>query len=164
MPPSISPARAGGRAFVLELAVGFAAGFLAVLVFHQLTVAAIAGMGLIQSAGVWRLDAYGPLGVPRVLNTAFWGGVWGVVLAAVRPWLPTAALAFLICGFLFGIAGPTLFGWFVLAPLRGQPAAQGFKLAAMWRGPAINGMWGLGAAFFLLLFDRLRRGGRGRTY
>jgi hypothetical protein len=27
----------------------------------------------------------------------------------------------------------------------------------MWRGPVINGMWGMGAAFFLLLVDRLRQ-------
>jgi hypothetical protein len=158
MPPSISAPP--GRVYIvaLELVIGFAAGFLAVLVFHQLTVAAMAGMGLLQSAGVYRVDPYGPLGVPRVVNTAFWGGVWGVVLAGVRlalP-LPRAVLAFLVCGFVFGIVGPTFFGWFVLAPLRGQPMAQGFKLAGMWRGPAINGMWGLGAACFLLLFDRLR--------
>lgn len=158
MPPSISAPLGRSRTAALELGVGFAAGFLAVLVFHQLTIAAMAAMGLLQSAGVYRVDPYGPLGVPRVVNTAFWGGVWGVVLAAARlalP-LPRAALAFLACGFVFGIVGPTFFGWFVLAPMRGQPMAQGFKPASMWRGPAINGMWGLGAAFFLLLFDRLR--------
>ena len=157
MPPSVSAPAAGARTITVDLAVGFAAGFLAVLVFHQLTIAAMAATGLIQSAGVYRVEAYGPLGVPRIVNTAFWGGVWGVVLAAARPWLPKSALAFLVCGFLFGIAGPTFFGWFVLAPMRGAPMAQGFKLAAMWRGPVINGMWGLGAAFFLLVFDRLRR-------
>jgi hypothetical protein len=130
-----------------------------VLVFHQLTIAAMAALGLIQSAGVYRLDPYGPLGVPRVLNTAFWGGMWGIVLAAVGPRLPKSALAFLAGGFLFGIVGPTFFGWFVLAPLRGQAVAQGFNPAAMWRGPLINGMWGLGAACFLLLFTRLRQRG-----
>jgi hypothetical protein len=29
----------------------------------------------------------------------------------------------------------------------------------MWRGPLINGTWGLGAAFFLLLFARLKARG-----
>lgn len=139
-----------------DLAIGFVAGFLAVFVFHQLTIWAMGNLGLIPNAAIYRVDAYGPLGVPRVVNTAFWGGVWGIVLAAVRPWLPKPAMAFFICGFLFGIVGPTFFGWFVLAPFRGQPVAQGFKLANMWRGPVINGMWGLGAAFFLVLWDRLR--------
>ncbi len=159
MPMPVSASPSAGRTVALELAIGFAAGFLSVLVFHQLTVAVMGGLGLIQSAGIYRIDAYGPLGVPRVVNTAFWGGVWGIVLAALRlalP-LPRAVVAFLIVGFLFGIAGPTFFGWFVLAPLRGQPVAQGFNPAAMWRGPIINGMWGLGAAFFLMLFDRLRQ-------
>jgi len=159
MPPSLSATGAAPRRIALELLIGFAAGFLAVLVFHQLTIAAMAAMGLLQSAGVYRVDPYGPLGVPRVVNTAFWGGVWGIVLAALRPWLPKPALAFLVCGFLFGVVGPTFFGWFVLAPLRGQAVAQGFRPAAMWRGPLINGMWGLGAAFFLLLFARLRARG-----
>ena len=159
MASSISASGKGGRAIALELVLGFAAGFLAVLVFHQLTIAAMGALGLIQSAGVYRFDAYGPLGIPRVVNTAFWGGVWGIVLAALRLFLPLprALVAFLIAGFLFGIVGPTFFGWFVLAPWRGQPVAQGFNPAAMWRGPVINGMWGLGAAAFLLLFDRLRQ-------
>ena len=156
MPTAPSLPGAARRNPVLELALGFAAGFLAVLTFHQLLIAAMAALGLIQSAGVYRLDPYGPLGVPRVVNTAFWGGVWGIVLAWIRPWLPKSALAFLASGFLFGIVGPTFFGWFVLAPLRGQAVAQGFRLAAMWRGPLINGTWGLGAAFFLLLFARLK--------
>lgn len=157
MPMPMSAQPGAGRNIALDLAIGFAAGFLAVLVFHQLTIAAMGALGLIQNAAIYRMDAYGPLGVPRLLNTAFWGGVWGVVLAAISAKLPRQATAFLICGFLFGIVGPTFFGWFVLAPLRGQPVAQGFRPAAMWRGPVINGMWGLGAAFFLLLFDRLRQ-------
>jgi hypothetical protein len=157
MPMPTSAAHGAARNLPLDLAIGFAAGFLSVLVFHQLTIAAMGVLGLIQNAAVYRMDPYGPLGVPRMLNTAFWGGVWGVVLAGVRPWLPRGALAFLVAGFLFGIAGPTFFGWFVLAPLRGQAVAQGFNPAAMWRGPVINGMWGMGAAFFLLLVDRLRQ-------
>lgn len=156
MPSSLSAPGAARRSIALELSLGFAAGFLAVLVFHQLTIAAMGALGLIQGSGVYRLDPYGPLGVPRVVNTAFWGGVWGIVLAAIRPWLPKPAVAFLACGFLFGIMGPTLFGWFVLAPLRGRPVANGFQLANIWRGLAINGMWGLGCAVFLLLAEGAR--------
>jgi hypothetical protein len=40
-------------------------------------------------------------------------------------------------------------GWFVVAPLKGQPVAQGWNLAAMWRGPLINGVFGLGVGLIL---------------
>jgi hypothetical protein len=50
---------------------------------------------------------------------------------------------------LVGAIGTTAVGWFVVAPLKGQPVAQGWNLAAMWRGPLINGVFGLGVGLIL---------------
>ena len=140
-----------------RLAIGFAAGFLAVLVFHQLAIATMHGLGWTGNPP-YRWDPVGPFGVPRVINLAFWGGVWGIVFALVANLLTRRAAAFLAAGFVFGVVGPSFFGWFVLAPLRGQAVAQGWQIVPLLRGAVINGMFGLGVAFFLLLAERLRLG------
>ncbi len=129
------------------LALGFAAGFLAVLLFHQPLI------GLFRTVGLggnqpYAMAATAPLSVPRVLSLAFWGGVWGIVFALLRPYLPNARTGFLVAGLVFGALAPTLFGWFVLGA--GVPAVW-------WRGPVINGTWGLGTAVLILAFDRFRR-------
>ncbi len=127
-----------------NLALHFACGFLAVLLFHQAAIFLLNISGIIPN-GPYQTRPIPPFGVPAFLNQAFWGGVWGIVYALVRSRIP-AALPVALAGFLFGIVGPTFFGWFVLAPLRGQPVAGGFQLSNMLRGIFINGSYGLGLA------------------
>jgi hypothetical protein len=138
------------------LALGFAAGFLAVLLFHQPAIGIFHVLGLAPNAP-YAMQAVPPLGVPRVISLAFWGGVWGMVFAIPRPYLPRRGRAFLLAGFLFGALAPTFFGWFVLAPLGGRPVARGWQIANMWRGPVFNGIFGLGTALLLLGADRRPR-------
>ena len=132
---------------------GFIAGFLAVLVFHQLVGAAYFGLKISPNAP-YNMAPVPPFGVPRVLSLAFWGGVWGIVFALIARVLPRRTASFLLAGFIFGIVGPAFFGWFVLAPLRGQAVAQGWQLIAMLRSAFINGMFGFGTAVLLLLAGR----------
>lgn len=134
--------------------LGFVAGALAFLLFHQVVGAAYYGLGISPNRP-YAMTPVPPFGVPRAVSLAFWSGVWGIVFAAIVAWLPRRPGAFLAAGFVFGIVGPAFFGWFVLAPLRGQAAAQGWQLVPLLRGAFINGMWGLGTAFFLLLAGRL---------
>ena len=57
----------------------------------------------------------------------------------------------------------TEFGWFVVAPWRGQPIppiAANWSPAALWRGPLINGIFGLGTGLMLQLLQGLFRGRR----
>ena len=54
---------------------------------------------------------------------------------------------------------PSLVGWFVVAPLKGQPIAAGWNVARLWIAPVVNGLWGLGTA---LLYELLTRLGSGR--
>ena len=44
-----------------------------------------------------------------------------------------------------------LVGWFVVAPLRGQPVAGGFVPARMLVSVLINGAWGIGVGLILPL-------------
>ena len=89
-----------------KLVAGFIAGFLAVLIFHQLM------LGLLHLIGLTAGQPYAfrpvpPLGIPAVLSAAFWGGVWGIVFAVVHHRFPRGS-AYWVAAFLFGAIFPTL--------------------------------------------------------
>jgi hypothetical protein len=138
------------------LVTGFISGFIAVLLFHQ-------GMAFLLHALEWTprvpysFEPTRPFGVPQLWSIAFWGGVWGAVLAAALGRLTGAGL--IVAGALFGAVLPTLVAWFIVAPLKGQPMAAGGVPIAMAVGVLVNGAWGLGTAIGLALFGR----SRGRT-
>jgi hypothetical protein len=136
----------------VRLSLGFAAGFLATLTFHQAMVWLIGALGIAPTRP-WNFAPVGPLGLPSLINLAFWGGVWGVAWAFIAARAPRA-LPVLLTGFLFGAILPTLVGWFVVAPLKGQPVAAGFVPARMMLGPLINGAWGFGTALIYGLMAR----------
>jgi len=63
------------------LVVGFVSGFVSVLLFHQGAAEMLHAIGL-ASRAPYSMEATRPLGVPVLFSLAFWGGVWGVLLAA----------------------------------------------------------------------------------
>ncbi|MDB5650758.1 MAG: hypothetical protein JWL62_2278 [Hyphomicrobiales bacterium] len=141
--------RSSSQSFVLEFVVfGFVAGFLAVPIFHQL-----AQLGLYYAVPgrnfPWNLRP-NALGVPALVNLSFWGGVWGIVFALVQTKFPRGLIYFLLA-LVFGAVLPTAFGWYVLAPMRGQ-AVPAFSIF----GPIINGTWGLGTGIIYALLTRRR--------
>jgi hypothetical protein len=140
------------------LAVGFVAGALSVLVFHQGAAALLHAIGMTAHAP-YSTNPTAPFGVPQVLSLAFWGGVWGVVLAAAFVGASGARL--LVGALVFGAIAPTLVAWLVVAPLKGQPIAAGFAPMAMLVGPIVNAAWGLGTGIALALFGAARPRARG---
>jgi hypothetical protein len=133
------------------LVVGFLAGVVGVLVFHQGVLAMLHSFGVTQSAA-FSMKAAPPWGVPQVWSLAFWGGLWGMALAwSLRRWDGPALIAMAT---LFGAIFPTLVAWFVAAPLKGAPIAAGFVPAAMAVGVIVNAAWGLGTGAGLNLFGR----------
>lgn len=130
---------------------GFLSGAASVLVFHQAAVALFHLLAL-TSRPAWSLQPTHPWGVPQVWSLAFWGGVWGVLLAVTFARLEGVRL--LLATLLFGAIAPTLVAWFVVAPLKGQPMAGGFAAAAMALALVANGLWGLGTGIGLALFGR----------
>lgn len=135
-----------------QLVFGFIAGFAAVLLFHQPMLALLTGLG-IAKANTYSLAATAPFGVPQVISIAFWGGLWGVLFAALEPRFPRGA-AYWLTAFAFGAVLPTLVAWFVVAPLKGLPTAGGWQPLRMMTGVLVNGAWGLGTG---LLLRALRR-------
>ncbi len=126
---------------------GFAAGFLAVMVFHQGMLTLLDALG-IAAFKPFPMQPTWPLGVPQVWSLAFWGGIWGVAFVAAEPWFPVGGL-YWVLALLFGALGPTLVAWFVVFPLKGLPVAAGWHAARMVTGLLINGAWGIGVALLL---------------
>lgn len=133
------------------LIVGFISGALSVVIFHQGAAAFLHAIGMTPRAP-YAMTATAPFGIPALWSIAFWGGVWGVVLAAMLRNLRDGASV--VSAVIFGAILPTLVAWLVVAPLKGQPVAAGFVPAAMIIGPFVNAAWGLGTAIGLELFGR----------
>ncbi len=131
--------------------IWFMAGFLAVLCFHQPAVALLHGAGVIPfSAFSFRPTA--PFGVPAVWSSAFFGGLWGLLMFRLLErtgsgwmWLKVA---------LFGGILPTAVAILVVFPLKGygfDPAQLPARFAI---GFVLNALWGIGALVFRLVLPR----------
>jgi hypothetical protein len=120
----------------------FLAGFLATLVFHQGVIALFWLAGAIPAAP-WDMTPAAPLGVPKVLSLAFWGGVWGLpVWWLVRRWRgATHWLAALVAG----AVGPTAVAMLLVFPLKGLDVTT----TTIIGGLIVNGAWGIGVACFM---------------
>jgi hypothetical protein len=127
----------------------FAAGALAVPLFHQVVLWLFNAAGLIDRAP-YAMEATKPLGVPALISLSFWGGVWGVILLLVAGRLRGAK--FWTVALVFGAIAPTLVAGFIVAPLKGQAAGGNARMAAM--GFAINGAWALGTVLLARLMER----------
>lgn len=137
------------------LTLGFIAGFISVLVFHQGTVFLLNTHGnnvpaLVEWLGrtgpAFNMAPVQPFGVPTVLSQAFWGGLWGIALAAL---LRSAPVPDLFTGFLFGAVLVTLVAFTVVAQAKGLPMFAGGNRQTWLRAALLNGSWGWGAAFLL---------------
>src|SRR5689334_3442777 len=140
------------RIFLRLLGMAFVAGFLAVIVFHQPMLSLLHALGL-TPARAYAMRPTPPLGVPQVISSAFWGGIWGMILVLLGA-RPGTGPRLYVLSVLFGALVLTSVAWFIVAPLKGQPLAAGWIPARMVIGPLVNGAWGLGLALLLDLLDR----------
>ena len=145
---------------IRTILLGFLAGFVSVLVFHQGTAFLMHAFGNDIPAVVgffgrttppFNMTPTKPLGVPLIGSQAFWGGVWGIVLAFILVKLRPPALLF---GFVFGALALTIVAVTLVPALKGLPGWSG---AIPWRGLLYNGAWGWGVALMLLGPLALRR-------
>lgn len=135
------------------LLLGFVAGFLATLIFHQGLWYLFNQAGIIPlSRPAWPIDAIPPFNVPSVLSKAFWGGLWGLVLAPVLAQLsgPSYWGAWIFVG-AFVL---TAVAFFIVPPLKGEPMQA--MTPRFLVGLAVNGTWGFGTALILQLLGAFR--------
>jgi hypothetical protein len=145
--------RTSSSALPRWMLVGFIAGAVSVLIFHQGAWALLHSMNFTPRAP-FPMQPTQPFGVPQLWSLAFFGGIWGLLLAASFGRLDGARLV--AASVIFGALLPTLVAWFVVAPLKGAPMAGGFAPAAMAFGLIVNAAWGLGTGLGLLFFGRPR--------
>jgi len=137
------------QSLLWQLLLAFIAGFLGVVIFHQ-------GFQLLAYFLGWvprppyDLTGTPPLGVPKVISLAFWGGIWGIIMVATLRRSGTGTRLWL--AFLFGGVAPTLAGTLIIAPLKGLPIL--LQPARLAFGFVINGIWGLGTMIFQGILDR----------
>ncbi len=93
--------------------------------------------------------ATAPFGVPEIASLVFWGGLYGVLYALLRPNLRGPSV---VWGLLLGLLA-CLIDWLVVDPLKGRPPFTG----AIDIVVPLNLAWGVGvAAFGGLLLPRRR--------
>jgi hypothetical protein len=128
--------------------LGFVAGALSVLTFHQGMVTVLHFLGLARQAP-FQTNLVPPLGVPAIVSLCFWGGLYGAAFGAL---LPRFRMPSWLAGVGLGVVA-VLIGWFVVAPLKGQPLAAGFAAWPMERSLLINLTWGFGVGLLLPLLS-----------
>ena len=134
-----------------RLLLAFISGFIATVTFHQGVLWILKAMAIAPRAP-WNMTPVPPFGVPSVISLAFWGGVWGALMIPVID--KQRGAKFFVAAAVFGAILPTLVAWFLVAPLKGQPVAAGWKPTAMMIGPIVNAAWGLGTAAIYKMFAR----------
>lgn len=146
-------------AMIRTLCLGFLAGAVAVLGLHQGAAwllytfgndipAVVAVFGKVPAP--FNMTPTRPFGVPQVGSFAFWGGVWGALLAMLLAKIRPPALLF---GAVFGAFALTAVAVTLVPYLKGLPGWNG---AIPWRGLLYNGAWGWGVALLLLRPLKLR--------
>ncbi len=131
---------------------GFIAGFVSVLIFHQLGFLISNELGLTK-AQLYSLRPLPPLGVPAILSSAFWGGLWGIAGAYLVPRLPIS-MDGPVGWILFAGIVVTLVNWFVVLPIKGAPVGGGFRMPGVVVVPLVYAFWGFG---MWLIFGLVRR-------
>jgi hypothetical protein len=138
---------------LLLILVAFIGGFLSVLIFHQPMLAILRAIAFAPDKLIpYVMTPTTPLGIPRTLSLAFWGGIWGLILAVVLTW--TKGLSYWLSGLIFGALAPSIVNWFVVLPLKGEPVGGGWAFPGVATALIINGVWGLGAALLFRLLGR----------
>ncbi|MEJ2690323.1 MAG: hypothetical protein P8130_10320 [Deltaproteobacteria bacterium] len=140
------------QSFWPRLLSGFIAGFLATLIFHQLTLTLLWAIKVAPFAP-FPMAPTKPFGVPAVFSLAFWGGIWGILFALIDRFFP-ARFGYWLTAFLFGAIFPSLIALVVVLPLKGRPMGGGWHAPLLITAFLINGAWGVGTGLFLRFFSR----------
>lgn len=134
-----------------RILICFIAGFLAVLLFHQPTVAALNAAGLMPAGfPPYSLDPVPPWSVPTVVSKAFWGGLWAILLDLVLA--RTRGAAYWAGWTILGGLALSLVAIFVVPALKGAPTPSFAERMPVYT--AVNAAWGFGTARILALFRR----------
>ncbi len=128
--------------------LGFIAAAISVVFVHETIIYALTEAGMIRGTP-WGMQPIPPWSVPRLFNSIFWGGLWGVLFALLYEWLPgsTTWLKGLIYGLLIVVISNWIFLPLIKDRVFGQPNQvlfSGFDPQRMLVVAIIVGGFGLG--------------------
>ena len=147
-----------------RIVFGFIAAAIAVATVHQAIVWALGpGLGQINwlpaQAIAWPTAKFGPLGVPLLVNSMFWGGLWGALFGLIHDKLPGGSA--LVKGLIYGLLIIVFSNWLLLPLIKGQIFGQpnqilfaGWVPTRMAAGALILSGFGMTTA---LIYSLLRR-------
>lgn len=118
----------------------FVAGVIGTLLGHQIMLTILHEAGFAPFAP-WQMQAVPPLGVPQLVSTAFWGGLWGIVLGLLVPLFGSGRRFWLLTA-LFGAIAPTLVAVALVLPMK-EMAVSADPVHALVTGLAVNAAWAL---------------------
>lgn len=98
-------------------ALGFVAAALSVVIVHQGIVFLLNTMGMVPSKP-WSMSPVLPYGVPTIVNSIFWGGLWGALFGLVHDKLPGGPLW--LKGLIYGLLIVVISNWLLLPLIKGQ--------------------------------------------
>jgi hypothetical protein len=145
---------------VASLAIGFIAAAIAVVTVHQGIIYALGAAKLVPATSqAWSLKPMGPFNVPTLLNGVFWGGLWGILFAAIWPKLPGGAMW--LRGLIFGLLVALFSNWMLVPFIKGtlfkmpnQSFFGGYDPQRMLVTLLILGGFGLALG---VIYDAMRR-------
>jgi hypothetical protein len=135
--------------------LGFVAAAISVFTFHQamweaLHLLALPGLGMPPA---YPTGGTPPWGVPKIISLAFWGGLYGIVFALIRPKLTIPTW---FGGLIMGLIA-TLVGFLIVPALQGHAIGGGWNALLWLKVCLINGFWGIGLGIILPLLDPVTR-------
>jgi hypothetical protein len=123
--------------------LGFVAGVISVLVFHQGAWALFHLFGLMPPP--YPMGPVPPWSVPLTINFCFWGGLYGLVYGLL---LPKLTMPPWLSGLVLGVIAALVL-WFVVAPIKGRPLANGWVPRTMLVVLTIHVVWGIGVGLIM---------------
>lgn len=134
-----------------DLLYGFLAAAIAVLTIHELLVLGFKYAGVLPNAVPWSLMPTGIWNLPTILNSVFWGGLWGVVYVLVADFLPIVQIW--VKGAVFGVLIALVSNFTLLALIKKRPLFMGFDFKLIFAVLIILSGFGSATA---VLFVRLQ--------
>ena len=127
--------------------LGFVAAVISVLIFHQAMWAALHSLALpgLTMPAPYPTDPIPPLGIPRIVNLCFWGGLYGLVYGLL---LPKLTMPPWLSGLVLGVVAALVL-WFIVAPIKGRPLASGWVPRTMVVVLTIHAVWGIGVGLIM---------------
>ena len=125
----------------------FVAGVLSTLIFHQ-GILWVINLFVDIPFKPYSMDPTKPFGVPSIISTAFFAGLWAVLiwqLVKNRTWKSQVAYSIIL-----GAVLPTLAAFAIVLPLKGIE----FNWAFIPPGLVLNGIWGFGIWVIMYLLCR----------